>query len=247
MSDTGKQKTTASQPKVKIDLSVNAFFLNLEQWGNVDFSSNDNSVLVGTQQNAIIRPGTKNLVVAPEKKFKTTVLLRLAIGMACGYTVYPSLPIARSASVLYIYGEMIPKELEERTLAAKTGIPVESLALGSTNFVGGRSIAAHLIKDDRQKEIRRVVKQFKPEVLIIDPWQEFITGHDENSFKDTSQATDFLNKLIVEQGGMTVFLVVHTGKDHQKGRGDTRYSRAGATRSSRSAAAARRGTIKRSK
>ena len=54
-------------------------------------------------------------------------------------------------------------------------------------------------------------------MLVIDPWQSFISGYDENSFEHTSQATNFLDQLSVEQGGLTIFMPVHTGKDQSKG------------------------------
>jgi hypothetical protein len=72
------------------------FFFSIEDWDSVDLDTEDNAVLIGTPKNPIIRPGTKNLIEAPEKGFKTTFSLRLLIGMACGYTVYPSLPVARA-------------------------------------------------------------------------------------------------------------------------------------------------------
>jgi RecA-family ATPase len=200
-----------------INWHTKAFFFSLEEWENVDLATDDHAVLLGTPQNSIIRPGTKNVVVAPEKAFKTTTLLRLALGMAGGHTVYPSLPVARPAKVLYIHGEMTPKEIAERTEAAATNLPRDVYDRAKCNFIEGRSIDAHLIKTAGQDEIRRWVKKFQPEVLVVDPWQEFITGYDENSFKDMSQATDFLNKLTVEQNGMAVILAVHLGKNRQKG------------------------------
>ena len=53
--------------------------------------------------------GTKNLIEAPEKTFKTTMLLRLTIGMACGHTVYPSLPVARPVQVRLVTRPFPPR------------------------------------------------------------------------------------------------------------------------------------------
>lgn len=88
------------------------FFYSAEEWDHVDLDTEDNAVLIGTPANPIIRPGTKNLIEAPEKTFKTTFGLRQFFGMASGYTVYRSLPVARPMRVLYIHGEMTPKELK---------------------------------------------------------------------------------------------------------------------------------------
>jgi AAA domain len=210
--------TGGSASKRKIDLhKEKEFFFSIEQWDQIDLDTEDNDALIGTPQSPIIRPATKNLIEAPEKSFKTTLSLRQLIAMACGYTVFPSLPIARAARILYMHGEMTAKELKGRRDAAQTGIPLDLLTVGRRNFIDGRSVDAHLIRANGQDAIRRIVKKFNPDVLVIDPLQSFISGHDENSFKEMSQAHDFLDKLIVEQNGMTLFLVVHVGKDASRG------------------------------
>lgn len=209
---------SAGSPSKKVNLHAEKeFFYSAEEWDNIDLETEDNAVLVGTPSNPIIRPGTKNLIEAPEKTFKTTFALRQLFGMASGYTVYPSLPAARPVRVLYMHGEMTPKELEERRAAAQIGIPPDFLKIGRKNFIDGRSLDAHLIRGDGQNAIRRIVKKFQPDVLVIDPWQSFIGGYDENSFKDMSQAHEFLDKLLAEQNGMTLFIVEHLGKDPSKG------------------------------
>jgi len=62
----------------------------------------------------------------------------------------------------------------------------------------------------------RALETGLPYVIIFDPWQEFISGHDENSFSSQSQATRFLNTLI-DKCGATLFLQMHQGKDPYKG------------------------------
>lgn len=51
---------------------------------------------------------------------------------------------------------------------------------------------------------------------MIDPWQSFIPGADENSFKEVSPAIAFMDWLIAEFK-ITIFLAVHLGKDHSRG------------------------------
>lgn len=194
-----------------------AFFFTYEEWESIDLTSDDRTVLIGTPSNCIIRPGTKNLIEAPEKSFKTTMLLRLALGLAGGHTVYPSLPVYRSAKVLYIHGELLPQELCERRAQAAASLPESALKLVRKNFIDGQSLNAHLIRTEGQQDIRSWVKRFNPEVLILDPWQSFIQGYDENSYKDISIAQDFLNKLVVECNGLTVLIPIHLGKDPTRG------------------------------
>jgi len=83
---------------------------------------------------SIIRPGTKNIIEAPERTFKTSMVLRFTIGMAGGHTVYPSLPVARPVSVLYIHGEMTVKELAERRKSSLQHIPTQALTVGKSKF-----------------------------------------------------------------------------------------------------------------
>ena len=97
---------------VKPDASGN-LILSAENWLKADLSVPESQVIVGTQANPLIRPLTKNLVQAPEKAFKTTFLLRLALGISTGETVFSYLPVKRSQRVLYLHGELSPAELKE--------------------------------------------------------------------------------------------------------------------------------------
>ncbi|HWW15168.1 MAG TPA: AAA family ATPase [Candidatus Dormibacteraeota bacterium] len=184
--------------------------LSAEEWINADFSGTEQQVIVGTPENPLIRPGTKNFIEAPEKAFKTTMVMRLGMGMAAGQTLFPALPITRPVKVLYLHGELSPAEIKERTVSAVQGLTVPK------TFLQGRDSNAHLITKEGQKVIRDLVALYRPDVLVLDPWQSFIAGSDENSFKDMSAATKFLDTLI-EEFGVTLLIPIHQGKDHSKG------------------------------
>jgi len=173
------------------------------------------SFVIGSSKLVLIEPFTKNFVEAPEKAFKTTFLLRLLLGMACGVAVFPQLPVSQKKSkVLYLHGELGVLQLEDRLVGAAQGLPVE--ALDEDTFVQGRDLSAHLIRPNGQNAIEALVKEHKPNVLVIDPWQSFIAGFDENSFKDMSQAMEFLDRLIADYK-ITLFVPIHLGKDRSKG------------------------------
>jgi len=106
----------AQNPK-KPPRSDRRFILTLDEWSRVEFDS-DGEPILGTPKNAIVRPGTKNIVEAAEKSFKTSVLYPLALGLACGQTVYPELPVSRAYKVLYLHGELSKREIAERQEAA---------------------------------------------------------------------------------------------------------------------------------
>jgi len=201
--------------------------MNGEDWLNKNFDADDSEALIGTAQNAIVRPHTKNLVEAPEKAFKTTFLLRLSLGLSTGKTVFPSLPVTRAKRVLYLHGELALPEIQDRLRGAAQELPRPL-----ETFLQGRSLDASLVTEEGRETVRNLTEQFSPEVLVIDPWQSFIAGIDENNFKEVSGATAFLDKLIGDLD-LTLFLVAHQGKDRSKGaRGhsslagwrDTRFS-----------------------
>jgi hypothetical protein len=187
------------------------YILSAEDWLKADFSIAESEVIVGTANNPLIRPLTKNLIQAPEKAFKTTFLMRLALGLSTVQTVFSSLPVKNSRRVLYLHGELAPAELKERVLEAAADLkrPLD-------NFFQGRSLTASLVTISGQEAIRQLVDEYKPQVLVIDPWQSFIAGAEENSFKEVSPATVFMDKLIVECG-VTIILAIHEGKDHSRG------------------------------
>lgn len=68
-----------------------------EEWLNFDFGNESSDAIIGTPEKAIVRPLTKNLIEAPEKAFKTTFLLRLAVAVSTGQTVFPSLPFPKAS------------------------------------------------------------------------------------------------------------------------------------------------------
>jgi hypothetical protein len=191
--------------------SKDRLIMSAEEWLGFDFRIEESQLLIGTGNNAIVRPGTKNTIEAQEKAYKTTFLLRLALGLATGQTLFPSLPVSRPLRVLYLHGELAPAELKERLQTATQGLnrPLEQ-------FYQGRSLTASLVTDEGRAAIIQLVQEFKPDVLVIDPWQSFIAGADENSFKEISAATKFLDQLIVVSG-LTVFIAVHLGKNKKRG------------------------------
>lgn len=185
--------------------------LTAEDWFNANFSVAEGEVIVGTHENPLVRPLTKNLVQAPEKAFKTTFLMRLTMGISTGETVFPSLPVKRPQRVLYLHGELAPAELKQRLKEASVGLkrPLD-------NFLQGKSLNANLLTSKGQDTILELIKRYEPQIMAIDPWQSFIPGADENVFKDVSIATAFMDKLIVECG-VTIFLAIHEGKDSSRG------------------------------
>lgn len=183
--------------------------LTAEEW--LELPDDTSEPVFGTVSQKIVRPLTKNIIEAPEKSFKTTVMLRLMLGLSCGQTVFPQLPVPAARRVLYLHGELSDDEIKQRTLEAASG-----LRRPLTNFHHGRDVHVHLGEERGQGALGNLLKQYRPQDLVLDPWQSFISGMDENSFQHVSKATKFLDYLIDEYG-VTLYIVTHMGKDHARG------------------------------
>ena len=185
--------------------------LTAEEWLSLELLAAEKDVLIGSREGPLVRPQTKNLIEAAEKSFKTTFLLRLMIGLSRGETVYPAMPVARQRRVLYLHGELSDAEIQERTQAA-----VSELQGPFNELIQGKALQVHLIESSGQYALRKLIEEHKPDDLVLDPWQSFISGFDENSFKDTSRATNFCDKLI-EAYGLTLWIPIHLGKNRRNG------------------------------
>ncbi len=191
--------------------STNRPFLSAEEWLTRSLDVEESEIVFGSPEQAIVRPLTKNLIEAAEKVFKTTFWLRAMLGLSCGTTLFPKLPVIRARKVLYVHGELSPPEIQERTRAG-----IQGLSRPLTNFIQGRDLRINLIEARGQNVLRDLVREMQPDDLVLDPLQGFIFGFDENEFRDVSRATHFMDDLI-EEFGVTIYLVTHTGKDHSRG------------------------------
>src|ERR1700730_16496986 len=144
---------------VTVNPPRNCLIMSAEQWLTAEFSVEESEVLIGTTENALVRPLTKNLIQAPEKAYKTTFLLRLTLGLSSGETVFISLPVYRPQRVLYLHGELNPAELKERLRDAAQGLsrPLEQ-------FFQGRSLTASLVTDEGRGVSEKLVQEYKREV-----------------------------------------------------------------------------------
>ena len=184
----------------------------IQEWLKLELSEDEKDVVIGSPENAIVRPKTKNLVEASDKSFKTTFLMRLLFGVSCGEAVFPQLPICRPRRVLYVHGELASAEIKDRSRCAAKSV----VSQPSPNFWQGRVLDAHLIQKDGRDKLRELIETYEPDDVALDPWQSFITGSDENAYKDMSEATSFCSDLI-ESYGITLWIAIHLGKNHSKG------------------------------
>ena len=185
--------------------------LSAEQWLELPTETEEKHIVFGSKEQATVRTRTKNIIQAPQKSFKTTFGMRTMLALSCGETVYHQLPVLKARKALYVHGELSPQEIKERTQAAARGLPRPL-----DNFFQMRDLQIDLIHSSGQGQLRRILDKVQPDDLVLDPYQSFITGHDENEFREISQATRFIDRLI-EEYGLTFYLVTHTGKDTTRG------------------------------
>jgi len=193
------------------DHAKRTVIMSAEDWLSMELSADEKDVIIGTPENPLIRPKTRNIIEAPEKSFKTTFSTRLTMGISCGETVYPALPVRQAGKVLYLHGELGNEEIKERTQAA-----TEGLTGPFTEFMQGKSLDAHLVTPVGQETIRQLLRDYQPDHLVLDAWQSFISGCDENSFKEISVATHFCDEII-EEFGITLWIAIHQGKNPERG------------------------------
>jgi hypothetical protein len=185
--------------------------MTAEEWLDRNFELSETDIIIGSTNQAIIRPLTKNIIEGSWKSFKTTFALRLMLGLSCGETVFEKLPVLRCRKALYVHGELSPPEIRERTQSAVVGLPRPL-----DNFLEVRDLRIHLIQPQGQSQLREILDKARPDDLVLDPWQSFIIGSDENEFRDMSQATRFIDNLIADYS-LSVHICTHTGKDPTRG------------------------------
>ena len=194
--------------------SSNPHILSAEEWLNRNDKIDPNDIIFGTPENPFVTRQTKNIIEGPEKSFKTTFLLAPCIGLSTGQTVYPRMVVLKPQIVLYLHGELGDWQIQDRTMWAQKE---HRLRRPLDNLFQGRDTKMHLINPAGQELIKKTVREFAPlDVVVFDPLQQFITGYDESAFKEMSIATAFMDSLI-EEFGVTIMLVAHTGKDTKKG------------------------------
>src|SRR5579872_2112790 len=90
----------------ELETQIESGTLTADDWCKLDLKVE--KPLFGDPNNCIVRPYTKNIILGPEKSFKTSVTLRLMLGLSDGKAAFPQLPVARSWRVFYLHGELSP-------------------------------------------------------------------------------------------------------------------------------------------
>ena len=154
-----------------------------------------------------------NLFYGPSGGGKTFVTLDMACSLASGtpWQGYET----QLCRVVYIVGEGT-RGLYQRIAAwSEIHAPVPS---DHPRFVDR---AVNLLRDKEVDHLIRLLRPFRPRLVILDPLARFMPGADENSPKDMGKAIASLGRIMSEvESGLLV--IHHTGKDKtRKERGDS--------------------------
>ena len=179
-------------------------------------------VLIGTEEEGIVRKRRKLLITAPSKAGKSCLLTELAVAVATGGT-WLGFPCARGR-VLYLNNEIDGAEFEQRI--AKTAHEMgdgecnrELLAanLDVANLRGQTGPLDRLeprIQEDASQAANKAGSGYS--LLIIDPLYKVLIGS-ENDAKDVADLVNTLDRL-VEGLGCTVAYSHHHPKGATGGR-----------------------------
>ncbi len=191
--------------------SSRSTLMTMQEWIDYELDPNDKEVVIGSTNNPIVGPKTKNLIEAPEKSFKTTFLHRLMAGASCGQTVFPDLPVPAPRRILYLHGELSNRDIKSRIEQG-----CMDLKGPFDNLIEGRVFDAHLVTLEGKKVLQDLIETHTPTDVVLDPWQCFMSGVDENSNTVVSAACRFCDELINDYD-LTLWIAIHLGKNPKKG------------------------------
>jgi hypothetical protein len=157
----------------------------------------------------------RGLLIAKKKVGKTHLAVNLAWSLLTGEPFLGVFGVQRAARVAYVNGEVSAAMFAG--WARDVGIPGDRLVLANTR---GRP---NPVRDDATAgQFAAALHAFAPDVLVLDTFGRFFTGHSQD---DASDVAAFLNRLdlLAELAGVhEVLLVAHAGwSEHNRARGSS--------------------------
>lgn len=169
----------------------------------------DRPALVGSGLSGLILPGTFVITGGRAKIGKSAMVVNREIQRALGrpFLGFPTAP----GRTLYIQAEIPEPQLKERIALMLSG--------GPDGRIDAEELRGRLITVTRRglyidtpagfDAVRRLVEQYEPDHLSIDPLARFMSG-EENSTTDMGKVVAVADRLIQEYG-VAFELVHHTG------------------------------------
>lgn len=170
----------------------------------------------------LLKAGAMMVVGGAPKSYKSFILLAIAVSIATGRNLFgafrsnhgrpvPAFTIDKSRRVLLFEKEIGEDDLEDRLAPLYESLNPDEQKLFRENFFS-HSVDNKINFDtvEGMKELERIIREVKPEVVIFDPLIEF-HSQDENS--STSMATMLKNFMILcRRTKVTPILSHHEGK-----------------------------------
>lgn len=151
--------------------------------------------------------GSLTMVAAPRGLGKSLFAMGLAVALAKGED-FIGYEVPRHRSVLYLDGEMHPKELQNRLefLGASSLPNLFTISLPHAGYPWG-----HLNELDDQQEVIEIIRRIKPAVVVLDNKSTLFSLKRENEAGSWEEAQQWL--LLLRKMGIAVILIHHTGKN----------------------------------
>jgi hypothetical protein len=164
--------------------------------------------------------GAVSLLVSPGGRGKSTWLIHMAIACATGCNLLDAKVFGGPLRVLYVNAEDSTEELHRRFSAAILHHKVNSQSLDTLRLVGSQHAHFSLLEAHKGlaqlshggwEALQHVVKEFRPDVVIIDPLVALVGGASLNDNSAAAMMMKALTKMAAESK-CGIMIAHHTAK-----------------------------------
>jgi len=189
-------------------------------WESLNTPIKENPAPIG---GGLLVPGRYTIIAATDGEGKTTLCLQLALCAVTATTFLSRFPIKKPVKVLYFCGEnsrgdinqKARKQIEALTLLLRREIKQEELK--NLIMVESQNIDFLLDKKEGQAFLNNWLEKHKPDIVIFDPLNNFISDDDTlNSDTIARKTAKTLNKIAVDYNCFPI-LTTHFKKKQEDG------------------------------
>jgi len=155
--------------------------------------------------NGVMLKGQPLIIGGPEKSFKTTVMLDLAVSLATGTPFLNHFETPTPANVLVMSGETSVSTITRNARSVRNFKGLKRLPKNSMKLVGDVPFVDNIAE---LKILKKLIEKHETEVLIIDPTYFAITA-DQSSLSAVGEILRKLNRFCAKTG-VTPVMAHHT-------------------------------------
>ena len=147
---------------------------------------------------------------------KSVLAQQIACSLSLGVSVLGTIPVGRPCKVLLVQAENDARILKANRRGMKENFKVK----------GFPNLCIHQVRGVNDREFFEALEilllHHKPDVVIVDPYQNYIGDADINSFEDAQAWTRRMEKLLTRYK-FALLLLFHTGKLKEANDGSATY------------------------